>query len=269
MHHPIKRTTLSAFAVLALGGCAHPSKVASDTQPKHDATNDACPLGTDTSADYASRCASAIKRVKPASAAPMQPVAAAPARGAQAVPAALPTGAATVYDSQVVAHFQPDTNIKHGAAYESCMQMMDKLQNQYGRAPTCVADMQNGVDMSDVKHRVFVTFDGTDRQPITVETDVVSDKFYYRPDQINSLGLELQRGAGKSRAEWAQYYWHLQYRAVVAGLDYEQRVLNSGGVVIDDAGGGHRKLKSADLKMLRKRIEETNRKMGAELSASK
>ncbi|QGZ66053.1 hypothetical protein [Paraburkholderia acidisoli] len=255
--------------MLAFGGCAHPSKVADTPPHKSDATNDGCRRGPDANADYASRCASATKREKAMNTTPMQPTVAASGRGGQPVPLAVPARGGTVYDSQVVAHFQPETNIKHGAAYESCMQMMDKLQTQYGRAPSCVADMQNGVDMSDVKHTVFVTFDGTDRFPITVETDVVSDRFYYRPEQINKLGLELQRGAGKSRAEWTRYYWQIQYRAVLAGLDYEQRVLDSGGVVIDDAGGGHRKLKTADLKMLRRRMEETNRKMGAELSASK
>lgn len=267
MPHPIGRTTLSALAAFALGGCAHTSNVAKDNPYKGDAAYDACRSlpAPDKDADSRSRCLSRAKRVK-ASAGQSQ-IYAAPSGDGQTPPAALPVGAITVYDSKVIAHFQPDADIKRGAAYESCIQMMNEIQNQYGRAPSCVAVIENGVDMSDVKHTVLVTFDGTDRRSITVFTDVVSDSFLYSPDQINKLALEAQHGAGKSRAEWTQYYWRFQYQAAVAGLDYEQRILERGGTVIDDSGGGHRKLKPADLKMLRRRIEETNRKIGAAATA--
>lgn len=255
------RATPGALLSLAMGGCAYPSNVVNDIQHMGDPAYDACRRNADPMSNYGARCAqeagSGGQTQQAAQTRPMATIAPPPPPApANSLPSGQP--AVTVYDSQVHAHFDPDSHVKTGAAEASCAQLMHHLSQRYGRGAICNAIIQNGVDMSDLMQTVFVTLDGTNRIPIHIEADPTSDNFRYWPDEINMIAMQIQQGAGKTDAQWYKYLSERSYRTQIAELDYEQSVLENGGTVIDDEDG-NRKMKMSDIRVLRKAYTDTYR----------
>jgi hypothetical protein len=223
MYDQITRTARSTLLLLALGGCAYPSNFVNDVQHMGDPTYDACRRGADPTSDYGARCA---HEADPA----VQAQQAEQARQATEQQRAL----ALAMAQTVEAPHHPRTD---GPVYRACADLMNRLRNEYGKAPVCVPFLDgNGNSTTEMTGAIGLSDHlGQNWMVLQIKADAGSDYYTYDHNALIVVQQMIQtQGKGLTAKEAFIYGVNQQERQADADYEFEKSVIRSGRTLTFD-----------------------------------
>ena len=250
MNDRITRAAQSALLMIALGGCAYPSNVVNDFQHMGDPTYDACRRGADPMSDYGARCA---RDADPAGKAKQADIRQA------AEQQRLPTQDAT---QTVEAPHHPRTD---GPVYRACVDLMNRLRNEYRRAPVCVPFLDGkGNSTSEMTGAIGLSDHvGQNWMVLQIRADAGSDYYSYDRNTLLIVQQMIQtEGKGLTKKEAVIYGLNQQEHQAQADYEFEKGVIRSGRTLMSD--GQPISLKQLD--DVHREVESSFRKMEKDVS---
>jgi hypothetical protein len=224
MFHQVTRTAVQgALLLFALGGCAYPSNFVNDVQHMGDPTYDACRRGADPMSDYGARCAhEADPAVKAKQAEQIHQAAEQQRLPAQAMA------------QTVEAPHHPRTD---GPVYRACADLMNRLRNEYGKAPVCLPFLDgNGNSTSEMTGAIGLSdHPGQNWMVLQIKADAGTDYYSYDHNTLVVVQQMIQtQGRGLTTKEAVVYGINQQEHQAEADYEFEKNVIRSGRALTFD-----------------------------------